>query len=377
MSYKELCNAVYLNDTNAVKFLLGRLAIYCNDPQDYSKYYMQCALNMACRKSNLHIVRMLITASPISADPNIRQMPDEESITPVEYAMYSNDMELFKVLSRESLAPVKLNYTMGNSTPLGWAIQQNNLPLVQMMLQAGANPKFLLVCIKHIEPLKLAMSQENWAMCKMLLDYGCELPMNVINDAASLGREDVQLFINHAIEKGNGVLLQHLLHNIYKKSGDSVKDLGWNEAFLENALRGNTLNRNCLQILLDWGMYTSPWSEILFNPSVLRIAAVCGQIYAVKMLVEHKPQSLQESWLVNGNIPHILAYCSSFTEEHIEARQQPLLLKHLCRAKIYQQLGYNAVEKAYRLPLPRILKEFVQFKKNTPSGLRHLYSSCG
>ena len=94
-----------------------------------------------------------------------------------------------------------------------------------MMLQVGANPN-LVFCNKHIEPLMLAVSQENWAMCEMLLDYGCELSMNVINYAAILGREAVQLFINHAIEKGNGHLLQCLLHNIYNKSGDSVKDLG-------------------------------------------------------------------------------------------------------------------------------------------------------
>ena len=71
---------------------------------------------------------MLISASPILADPNIR-WPNEESITPVEYAMYPYDTELFKVLSRESVVTVKLNYTMGNSTPLGGRSNKINLPL--------------------------------------------------------------------------------------------------------------------------------------------------------------------------------------------------------------------------------------------------------
>ena len=45
-----------------------------------------------------------------------------------------------------------------------------------------------------------------------------------------------------------------------------------------------------------------------------------------------------------------------------EERRLSQPLTHLCRAKIFQQLGYNPQGKVEELSLPKTLKEFVKFK---------------
>ena len=96
--------------------------------------------------------------------------------------------------------------------------------------------------------------------------------------------------------------------------------------------------------------------------------AVCfGALKTVRMMVELKPQCLQEKRFVedfnwtkwrmdHGEAKyHIIATL-------IEARKNPFSLMVLCRAKIIQSLRYKPFEKVPKLPLPQVHKDFLMLK---------------
>ena len=85
----------------------------------------------------------------------------------------------------------------------------------------------------------------------------------------------------------------------------------------------------------------------------------------MKLVVEYQPQFLQAEWFLNEKIPHAL----TDTEEGVEfvdtlqkIRKNPIRLDLMCRVTIMQQLGSNPFPKVQKLKLPRILRDFLQFK---------------
>ena len=129
----------------------------------------------------------------------------------------------------------------------------------------------------------------------------------------------------------------------------------------------------CISVLLRWGL-----NNDIFNIVVLDLGYILKQfltvfqnqhvftsiyITAIKLLKQLYPHILQDEWFLwyieNRNTNKLM---KKFLIELCRERKNPSRLNIMCRTKIFQQLGYNPIPKADKLPLPRNLINFVQFR---------------
>ena len=85
----------------------------------------------------------------------------------------------------------------------------------------------------------------------------------------------------------------------------------------------------------------------------------------IKLLIQLYPQSLQDTWFIENRNINEFSFppeMKKFLREQYRECDNPLHLNVICRTKIFQQLGYNPIPKAEKLPLPRCLINFVQFQ---------------
>ena len=280
---------------------------------------------IACKHNNLEIVRLLITNEFHPADPNI---PNKDGKNPLVEAVSQQKIDLVTHLMEESQVEVNRNWMWDDFSLLPWAVYHKSLPLVEMLLKAGANPNIpdnvsqLPICLTVYD------ERPNSQIVQLLLQYGAD--MKPCCD---------QLFTD-AIWRDNSGKLELLLEHADNKDLLSGCDLDFmNSAILDDAVA-------CVLVLLHWGFFTE---ESVFS------AISMGNIPIMKMLVEVKPQCLQESW----TYPNFV-----LPAELMEARKHPAPLDMLCRTKIIQQVGFKPTPKVEKLPLPRILKDFVLFKNS-------------
>ena len=333
----------------------------------------ESSLHLACCSKNLEIVKVLITNVHYPADPNLE---NEAGITPFEEALYSGSMELVKLLLDECRVKVDVNRILKlSSTPLTFAIDCGNIALVKMLLESGADPN---TCAKVKDiPICRAVEKENVDMCKLLLKYNSNPNVNhyaglkLIYFAMRLDNfQLVQLLVEHGVDIvsnptmtfteavlcKNSAILDHCMQHMYHHLGDKVE---WNEAQLGYV--PFTSHTASVLVLLRWGLYTRE-SDMKLQPTGFHLAAKYGSIEVMQVMMELKPQCLQERWLVDDDIPVELQINEAFTAELIAIRQQPSRLDVICRAKITQLLGYSPFTKVLNLPLPHKLKNFIQLK---------------
>ena len=384
-NYELLCQAASDGDVELVEFLLNDGKV---DPNP-SVPTQESALSIACRNKNLDIVRMLVTNQQHPADPN---QPDSKDYTPFVIAVTTRDMDLIKLLLNESIVKVNLNYISFRFTILTKAIDQENVTLVEFLLKAGADPNLKPKTKHSLSPFYVAVWEGNIAICRVMLENGydsntvmCEdnIVWTGIHLAARLNRlQIVQLLLakgadiisskrgallfKQAVIGDNRDILEHCLQHIYNRLGDRVQWDYWSEQSVTNAILKEA--KGCVSLLLHWGFLSKPQkvpnSDCNSLISAFEAAARVGDIKSIMLLVRFKPQYLQESWLVNGEIPAGLRGHETFTAQLLETRRQHQYLKDLCRTKVFHGLGYNPMSKAEKLPLPRTLKEFIKFKDN-------------
>ena len=330
--YRRLCKAVSKNNMDEVNFLLNVDKV---DPNP-AAHYKTSPLWIACKNNNLEIVKLLITNQFNPADPNI---PNKDGINPFEDAIgIPRKIDLVRLLITESRLAVNVNLTWnGGISFLFIAVHTKHVTLVKMLLKAGANPNF--AGNRHKLPIQYAVDFGNLQIAQLLLQYGADLKpcLNILLENAALGYNyDVLEF-----------LLQHA-HN---------KDLLC--ACTSSLVGTGILCRDVpyFHRLRCWGFFTndsvSSDNWCVFKFAIAMDMTTCT---ALKMLVEVVPQCLQGSWTCPN--------CERFPAELLEARKHPIRLDILCRSKIIQQMGFKAISKVETLPLPRLLKDFVQFKNS-------------
>ena len=380
-TYKSLCKAVAEGNKRLVNILLKDNKV---DPNQSGSGKRKSILRLACRHTNscknLDIVKLLITNTFHPADPN---EAGKDGITPFIVAVKRQSIKLTQLLLTECLVPVNVNYKSRRTTALMESVSVGNGPMVQMLLNAGADPN--LRCA-HL-PLQLAICCGYVDICKILVDNGSEINTSIegcrphctaIHVAAGCGNllivqyllaQGADIFnlkstselISMVVMEDRADILEYCLQYTYNKLGDNINY--WRVALLRDALVFSA--RRCVSVLLCWGIYTCPQSTVdiegkrrfNINRTLSTLADDADGIDSIKMMIELNPQCLQERWLVEQLVPH-----KASLEELIEARKHPPQLIHLCRAKVFQQLGYNPIPKAEKLPLPRMLKDFVKFK---------------
>ena len=343
--YIQLCKAITRGNTKDVHDFLNNVYLFPDKTASAA-----AALNTAILSGNLDIVRPLITNQKHPADPNEAL----EGHTPIMLAVKLGNTEMVKLLLYESLMKVNVDVKEDNDTPLTLAIRMCNADIVRMLLQAGADPNVKLIThygrkvdLDKVESaLNFAVRLGHVETVQLLSNYGAEITLNGCPYAA----------IYAAITKAHSVILDSLFaHKLkYNQIYDNVR---WANCMIVVAISRES--ESCLAVLLRRGIYRYRANEA----SPCSRAACGGKISMVKLLMAFNPWSLQEDWLVKGAALPTLTKCNKdFAAGLIADRKQPPRLDILCRFNIIQQLGYNFLQKAEELPLPRVLLEFVQFK---------------
>ena len=164
-----------------------------------------------------------------------------------------------------------------------------------------------------------------------------------------------------AFERGHNDILEYLLQQEYDQIGDNMKwfeDL-WDKPSIFPLLM-STSNIKCWATLFWWGLFqckSATNMEVAFY-----VAAKSGTTFLAKWMTEIYPWLLETYWLVKEKIPSNLAQYEAFTATLIVASKQVPRLDILCRAKIFKLLGLNPMQKAEKLRMPRLLRDFVQLK---------------
>ena len=279
----------------------------------------------AVTKNDVDEVDFLLNVEKVDPNPTAHYRT-----SPLWIAFKKNNLEIIKLLITNQINPADPNILGINL--LHEAVIAENATVVEILLKTGANPNIAgNTCFL---PMYHAIDAGNLQIVELLLQYGADWKPYLIENAARGNNYDV---------------LELLLQHAYSK--DLLSGHTW-------SLIGATIlhhDIHFLNILLRWGIFT----HVLVpshNCGVYKCAAVLGMTTVMKMLVEVKPQCLQESWAYPNRI--------QFPVELIKARKHPVRLDILCRTKIIQQLGFKPISKVETLPLPRILKDFVQFKNS-------------
>ena len=386
---KKLYYAVISNNVEMASSLLGAGV----DPNVKSKLgeYKDPMLWTACGQNNLAMVKLLITHQHRPANPNIR-VKAECLIT---YAVAKNDIQLVKLLLHKAVIKVELEVEGGIGgeicTPLMNAVASNNISMVKLLLEAGADPDHFPDGFAT-SPLMKAARIGSITLCKLLIEHKCcanlfvfqngmycsalhcAVICNKFNTAKYLLEEakvDISLthgtVITEAIQRHQSEILDYMLQFLYRLHGD---DILWYGSALHQAIKAHHRSESCVAVLLRRGVNNVPCKtsipqdlaayELEIPPcSVFCQAVEYGHINAAHLLKELYPQCLQEDWFITYNAFREHKECFKQIQNE---RKNPPYLDVLCRTKIFQQLGYNPITKAERLPLPRKLIDFVQGK---------------
>ena len=401
--FEELCNAVEKGDAHTVEDFLHERKVNPNS----SKPEKKVPLSIAIKAGRVDIIQMLITNEPYPANPNQALTLGTEILenfdhginpTPFLHAVYSENVDVIKVLLSESIVKVNLEHEgllldKGLFTALTLAICLENVSIVELLLQAKADlnhniyPEFI-----DSSPINMALNTGNVRICRMLLDakahpHNLEKPALMVpeNYVAMHGNlEILKLLVKHGalisdkviqtvVEYRYPDLLEYCLDHEHQRLANVFQ---WDESKLEYYMRifvygtEKQSDERCFAVLLRWGIYTASMPST--QESAFLAAAYVGAIKTMRMMVELRPQCLQERWLAKGEIPLPLAglglttnhieECRKFAATLIETRKIPCSLMVLCRTKIIQSLGYKPFTKVPELPLPRAHKDFVMLK---------------
>ena len=274
------------------------------------------------------------------------------------------------------------------------AVVGEDILMVKLLLTAGADVNQTVTLHGQTMTLLMAaISRRNMDLIKLLAEHGCDVNKLAFDDEDEVYA--LQLSALHmAIHKGQLDAVKYLIEkhhaNIFVGSGSVIyatllKDdveclcyllqhavslcgdrIWWNGPLLNAAMAKKA--EKCAAVLLLNGLHSVPYN---WSPDVFPFIETCNTVFhdaagsgcwkAVKLLKHMYPYSLQENWLVEGEFKQDLLQQDGI-RSLMDERKQPPRLDILCRAMIFQQLGYRQLPKAEKLPLPKMLKEYVQFK---------------
>ena len=349
------------------------------------------------------IVKLLLE---VEADPNIC---DGDCYAPIHYAVQNGNSALVQLFLTESVINMNVDLQeCTGCTPLVSAIRVDNVAIAKLLLDAGADIYFPNNDW-YYAPFRHALMEKKFNMCKLLIEYGYEVNMPTLDGCHSAVYLDEEYDVDSVrylveeckadifAEQGKVIgdpisskrpeVLDYLLQYGYELRGDEI---WWKQRFpqiLHEALCHRSLA--CIQVLLRWGLNNAAFNiqvlDLHFilqhflkfdsHTSLWMAAPCCFYVIVIKLLKEMYPQCLQEhSFIGIRNDLNRFSFCpemKNLLPELYAERKDPARLNAICRTKIFQQLGYNAVSKAEKLPFPRSLINFVQFRE-----VEDLYDDC-
>ena len=158
------------------------------------------------------------------------------------------------------------------------------------------------------------------------------------------------------METDDHMVLDCLLQHAYQLYGDNT---WWRQSSSPLKFAIETQAESCAALLLHWGTRRPK--------SLFETAIHYGCLKTLQLLVKMYPQFAQDSWKLKNE-----DYILWVDDRIVMKRKYASRLDMLCRAEIFQQLGYNPMPKAEQLPLPRSLIHFVQYRD-----IKDLHDVCG
>ena len=350
----------------------------------------------ACESNSLDVVRLLITNQPIPADPNVSFY----GRYPLHVAVKEGYVKMVKVLVREGIVKPDLNAEVGMQTPLLAAIYQNNFAMVNLLLKAGADAKKVIqnkTIQREISPLLEAIYVRRLDILGCLVYHGSDVSRVIVERGVhysaltqAVQRQNLPI-IQYLVENcnadifvGNGRVLVHaietkradILDYLLQQASKQLDDTWWHGSILSAALENRNYSPSVLIVLLRWGIYTVPnkighqtFPYTSKTQSIFSKVAVLPCLNSINILTTLYPQCLQESWFIKKTPDGIYyQFGSNQDVQEVmtrlkEERKHPARLTDLCRTVILKQVKYNPIPKIEQLPLPKILKEFVQCRE--------------
>ena len=379
--------AIQHGDIAVVQLLLDESLIKL----DVNISYGCSPISYAVKMKNFTIVKLLLQAE---ADPNVL---DYDGYATIHYAVSYRDIGTVKLLLTESSIEVDVNIEQHEGdTALMIAIRKNDAAIARLLIEAGANVNFISNWHGdyRFTPFMEA-SHQNLRMCQLLIEYGYDVNKHIFKNyrsavhfAATINVDIVRylvmkckanifkepgMLVDNIISNKRPKVLDYILQHAYKLRGDEV---WWDYEFpgpLHQALNHHSVT--CISVLLRWGLNnavcnipTLDLGYILphFITQYPRLyVSASAYITVIKLLNQLYPQSLQDEWIIENRNTNVFSFSlemEKFLGEQFREGRNPSRLNIICRTKIFHQLGYNPISKAEKLPLPRILINFVQFQ---------------
>ena len=379
-NYTPIDHAIELGDIALVQLLLNESLIELD--VNAGKYDGFTSLSLAVQMKNFAIVKLLLESG---SDPNIM---DSGGYTTIHYAVVYGDTAMVKLLLTESLIKVDVNIEQHEGDmPLTIAIRRSDAAIAELLIEAEAD----MNCPRAFTE---AVRQENLNMCKLLIEHGYDVSMPLSDNchsavhlaamfnvdivrylvekcAADIFTEPGRLLEN-AVIKDKPEVLDYLLQHAYKLRGDEA---WWGHKYpgpLHKAVNHQSVLS--IPVLLRWGFNNDVFNMLVLDVGYILRHFLTGlhnqhesiinrNITVMKLLKQLYPHNLQDErflWYIeNRNTNELM---KNFLMELYRESKHPSRLNIMCRTKIFQQLGYNPIPKADKLPLPRNLINFVQFR---------------
>ena len=277
-------------------------------------------------------------------------------------------------------------------TPLKKAIELDDEFLVSNLIQAGANTNACYLTQRtgdiYHTPLIDAVMQGNLNICRILLENGA-----TVNTTANTSNTHSVTALTIALQCNRSyaiveLLLSHGACHTFDKCGRSFPlhmALAFNQAmfvdlFMQYGYKWRKYScsihpfvfgdelcdaiaagaEDCCVTLLQWGFNVRSNDYPYFHQAIER-----GMTRLTRMLIQVKPQYLQEGWIVFNDATRE-DITADVLDKLLQERRESKTLQELCKASILQELTsgtlpYTISEQINQLALPTRIKQFLNY----------------
>ena len=279
------------------------------------------------------------------------------------------------------VSPDFLNFHQRYFTPLILAVYCGRYNIVKQILDAGA-------CVDFgnafgITPLMEAARLDERDIMNLILEHNPDIHIkdkrpshhwSALHFAAMSNRfESVQLLLEVGATLNDPTtplcrspMWTAALHNQHYILNFFLVQLRCKKQYIQlNLLFDVAVQKQCEAsaiVVLQNGYCPSEGSVSEFFPfsTCFQFAAHYGMVELMSLMVELKPQFMQEDWLIRREFSDRLQLHPEFISSLVECRKQPRNLAKLCKSTILAQLGTYYIEKIKLLPLPTSLKKYLE-----------------
>ena len=337
-------------------------------------------LNIACQEGYYDCVKTLLTHGAVNV-----QCSSNTDRSPLAAACFRDQYDCAKLLI-EYDASLLTNHPDIDGSPIHLAARHSNVLCLGLLIENGANVNS--VC-KSCTPLFEAVSADNLPGCRMLLSNGadpncvCESNMMLKTPlmAATYNSnvEIIKQLVSYGADVNQTTFTSPLMLAAKFKSCDAFKQLlSYNpDINLIDESGNSALSTLCTVLVLNY--HTNEYDSLLQH--CRKILIFGGDLTQLTKLSSRSPildtmfvrmcpdllRLLLEFATCREHIQFISTICENCTgkgwddwEELYDFIWQPRKLAHLCRITIRNLLGVKKLERIKELPIPTILKDYLQ-----------------